>query len=1082
MKNIKFGIAALMLLVISSLSMQAQDFSWSLEDNPANIDNGSALQTIKAENGISLITCGIQLYTTNSNRALYLNNNNSSDPLRLTSTGNDLVSIASENEIEKIEVEWGGNSSGALPYGLVAEVPAEGTPTLAHSLITWGSYPRSASGWSTYEIDCTGGNYKYICFGRGANGTSGNTWGFKSIKVWLKVLCTPATASFAAEEVTKTLGDDPFTNVFTSEENTSEKVFASSNTDVATVDAATGEVTILAVGATTITVAQAADEPYCAVEKSYTLTVEEPVANFVITPSSNNTTLGTVSIEGAVITAVPGNCSDYADPAYTVLNGTVKTISQSGNAFTVVATSDCAIQINFVAKPLYTVTLNPGSGSLTGDAQLTQADCVTGVTLPAAATCSNDYAFAGWATAEVAETTTSPTLIPAGDYLPAENITLYAVYSYTDGEENIIRTWDFEGEWSINAETVDANLTLDGSNRFDYVPRTESAPLVFANGDPIADVADLLFTQTGGNKVRLGFAPTRRVYLNGASIAMGIPCSPGNTVTVIGEPGSSSATDRGFAATGGALIADKCVNVSENGIMTTSGAGVRGTWVYNATGNSLVISTVKGGCNVFKIIVSNSATTTYNSNPECSECTPPAKGTFAEEAVEKNIDDPAFINAFTPGDNTSPVVYESTNTEVATVDAATGEVTIVAPGETTIKATQVEDDTYCETETSYVLTVAAPVYRIIALSSDDTYGTVVLDENKITALPVKGYQLAETAYQVVPEGAATITKNGNVFTVTATANVTVQINFEALPSPLTWNFSDTGFESKTYGEATVVDGLTIGPNTTLEVNEKKLDGFNFTHRFKFNGTGSTSNRYVSFPVTGNTAITIYGMSASNNNERTLNVADEAGTVIGTFVNGAVDGALGKTTVEYTGPATTIYIYSANSGFNIYAINCAEIISTSYTITALSSDDTHGTVALEENVITATPAAGYRVSIETPYTIEPEGSATVTQDGNVFTVTELTANTTVTIHFEFVTGIKAVPATGLTVQRNAQSLSITSDASDPIKQVEIYNLQGRLIYSQQVNAVTHTLRENINSGLYIAKVRTQKATQIIKALK
>lgn len=71
---------------------------------------------------------------------------------------------------------------------------------------------------------------------------------------------------------------------------------------------------------------------------------------------------------------------------------------------------------------------------------------------------------------------------------------------------------------------------------------------------------------------------------------------------------------------------------------------------------------------------------------------------------------------------------------------------------------------------------------------------------------------------------------------------------------------------------------------------------------------------------------------------------------------------------------------------------------SYDITAQSNNNSWGTVSLSGKTITATPATGYRVSTTTPYTVSPEGSATVTQDGNTFTVSP-SANTTVTINFE-----------------------------------------------------------------------------------
>ncbi len=95
--------------------------------------------------------------------------------------------------------------------------------------------------------------------------------------------CNARTASFAQDEVTKQVSDLNFTNPLTITENEGGTVqdggkrhFESTNTDVATVNATTGEVTIVGVGTTTIsvTVSKTDTDPiYCPVEASYILIV-----------------------------------------------------------------------------------------------------------------------------------------------------------------------------------------------------------------------------------------------------------------------------------------------------------------------------------------------------------------------------------------------------------------------------------------------------------------------------------------------------------------------------------------------------------------------------------------------------------------------------------------------------------------------------------------------------------------------------------------------------------------------------------------------------------------------------------------
>ena len=73
------------------------------------------------------------------------------------------------------------------------------------------------------------------------------------------------------------------------------------------------------------------------------------------------------------------------------------------------------------------------------------------------------------------------------------------------------------------------------------------------------------------------------------------------------------------------------------------------------------------------------------------------------------------------------VSYSSSNEEVATVDATTGEVTLVAAGDAIIKATSEETDHYLAGEASYTLTVKeAPVV------GDDKY-ELVTDVTKLVA-------------------------------------------------------------------------------------------------------------------------------------------------------------------------------------------------------------------------------------------------------------------------------------------------------------------------------------------------------------
>ncbi len=144
-----------------------------------------------------------------------------------------------------------------------------------------------------------------------------------------------------------------------------------------------------------------------------------------------------------------------------------------------------------------------------------------------------------------------------------------------------------------------------------------------------------------------------------------------------------------------------------------------------------------------------------------------------------------------------------------------------------------------------------------------------------------------------------------------------------------WNISDAAFNALGVMTTTkVVNGLTIyaaeGKNVDVDANSKTLEEWTFTHRLKFGGTGAFDedgkplNRVVGFKVPGKSKITIALQSASSTADRILNVsADHKDNIIAEVP--ALGAAISKGVVEYTGGPASIYLWSPNSGVNIYLI-------------------------------------------------------------------------------------------------------------------------------------------------------------------
>jgi pectate lyase len=166
---------------------------------------------------------------------------------------------------------------------------------------------------------------------------------------------------------------------------------------------------------------------------------------------------------------------------------------------------------------------------------------------------------------------------------------------------------------------------------------------------------------------------------------------------------------------------------------------------------------------------------------------------------------------------------------------------------------------------------------------------------------------------------------GQTPTVDPTPQDTTPVTPPTPSGDLTWNFSTSDFTALT-GDivaTTTVNGLTIAASSdkkvTLAAAAKTVEGIAFTHVLKTGGTGSAAARSLSFAVTGPCTIEVYLISANATSERTLNIyAGSYGGTPLTTMTAAI--AAAKQTYSYTGGATTIYLGSANSGINFYAIN------------------------------------------------------------------------------------------------------------------------------------------------------------------
>ncbi len=175
-----------------------------------------------------------------------------------------------------------------------------------------------------------------------------------------------------------------------------------------------------------------------------------------------------------------------------------------------------------------------------------------------------------------------------------------------------------------------------------------------------------------------------------------------------------------------------------------------------------------------------------------------------------------------------------------------------------------------------------------------------------------------------------------IFTLVAAAMMAVGVNAQK-----EWNFSN--WTAAGYTATTTIDGLTVyaaeNPNdaskpynVVVDASKKTIDEVKYTQRIKLGGSGGFEKdesqdpvvtywdkpkyRVLAFDVTGDCDIYVaFAHASSSGDDRTLMIAKSDGTEIGTATVSA--GQITSTTIKYTGAATTVFVYSKNSGINLY---------------------------------------------------------------------------------------------------------------------------------------------------------------------
>ena len=512
---------------------------------------------------------------------------------------------------------------------------------------------------------------------------------------------------------------------------------------------------------------------------------------------------------------------------------------------------------------------------------------------------------------------------------PAVNITV------EKGEPMPVLDTDYTVTYSDNTNVGTGKATITGKGNFTgTVEKSFTITAKSLSGAEISNIPDQTYT---GNEIK----PEPTVTLGSATLVKGtdfdfsyarnvnVPVTPNDvpTVTITGKGNYSRTATKTFnivkatptvtAPTAKSLT----YNASAQALVNT-GSTTAGTLQYsidNQTYSTSIPSATNAGTYTvyYRVVGDGNINDVAAKSVTATIAKAAGAISFASANVSKTFGDASFTNSLTKtGDGT--VTYSSSNTNVATVNATSGEVTIVGNGSTTITAavTDGANYTYATKTAVYTLSVGTATMTISATGYTGAYdgqahgisvtapagatvkyGTSAGTYN-LNASPTYTNAGSYTVYYEVTKA--------NYTTVTGSQTVTISKAVGAI------SFASASI-SKTFGDAPFTNALTKSGDGTVTYSSSSTSvaTVNATSgEVTIVGNGSTT---ITATVTDGTNYTYAAKTATY----TLSVGTAAMTVSATGYTGAYDGQAHGITVTAPAGATVKYGTSAGT-YNLNA--------------------------------------------------------------------------------------------------------------------------------------------------------------------
>ena len=591
---------------------------------------------------------------------------------------------------------------------------------------------------------------------------TGNYKGEKSVAFTINK--ADANLTFAESALTKKTTDAAFTNALTKTTD-GTVTFASSDTGVASVDRTSGLVTIKGIGTVIITATASEGQNYKAGSAEYMLTVEDGRVDI----SGLSVTLSTTSYTYNGKAKKPTVTVKNGDAVLT--SGTDYTVSYADNTNAGTATVKVTGTGNYKGEKSVAFTINKADANLTfAESALTKKTTDAAFTNALTKTTDGTVTFAsgdtnvatvdsssGLVTIKGIGTTTVTAVASEGKNYKAGSAeytltvedgridisgltATLSVTSYTydgkakeptvtvkNGSTTLTSGTDYSVSYADNTNAGTATVKVEGTGKYrgeqtkTFTIAKADPKLTFASGSVNKTTLDAAFTneltKTTDGTVSFTSSDTKVATVDSTNGKVTINGEGTATITATAAEGTNY---KSGSAKYTLTVVDGKTDVSE---LTVSLSATSYTYDGNAKEPAV---TVKNGSTT--LTSRTDYTVSYSDNTNAGIATAKVTGagkykgeksvtftinkaeaklSFAENSLTKKTTDAAFTNTLTKTTD-GTVTFKSGNTKVATVDSASGLVTIKGAGTATITASSAEGKNYKAGSASYILTAEAP--------------------------------------------------------------------------------------------------------------------------------------------------------------------------------------------------------------------------------------------------------------------------------------------------------------------------------------------------------------------------------------